>query len=149
MNTFQFAIASIVDANTGNGLVHNGGKIDYAAAASRGNRIRAKTIITLFGLASRRLSKAIASIRERRAEKRRISQLARLNDHILEDIGISRGDVVALRLGQIDFEQLETRRDQNRSAAARLQPVATTRGIDNRVRRDAFNEAVFAKARCA
>lgn len=148
MNTFQFAIASIVDANTGNGLVHDGGKIDYAAAASRGNRIRAKTIITLIGLIKQRFSSAIASIRERQAEKRRLRQLARLSDHILEDIGISRGDVVALQLDQIDFGQLETRRDRNRSAA-RLHPVATTRGIDNRVRRDAFNEAVFAKAKCA
>ena len=99
MNYLQFAIASIVDANTGNGLVHGGSKIDYAAAASHGHEIRSKSIVALLGQVKLRLSSAIAAIRERQAQKRNVHRLAGLNDHILEDIGLSRGDVIALQLG--------------------------------------------------
>ena len=148
MSYFQFAIASIVDANTGNGLVHSTNRIDYAAAASHGRAIRAKSIVALFGLVKRRLSNVIASIRERQAQKRNLRRLAGLNDHILEDIGISRGDVIALQMGQIDLQQLEAQRFKKRSAT-RLHPAATTRSVGNTVRRNALNEAVFARAKCA
>ena len=148
MNYFQFAIASIVDANTGNGLVHSGNRIDYAAAASHGREIRSKSIVALFGLAKHRLSKAIASIRERQAGKRNLRRLAALNDHILEDIGISRGDVIALQMGQIDLRQLEARRVKNRSAT-RFHRARTIRSVENTIRHNALNEAVFARAKCA
>jgi len=148
MNYFQFAIASIVDANTGHGLVYNTDKIDYAAAASHGREIRSKSIVALLGQVKRRLSNAIASIRERQAQKRNLRRLAGLNDHILEDIGISRGDVIALQMGQIDLRQLEAQRFKKRSAT-RLHPAATTRSVGNTVRRNALNEAVFARAKCA
>jgi len=148
MNYFQFAIASIVDANTGHGLVHNENKIDYAAAASHGRRIRAKSILALFAQVKHRLSQAIASIRERQAEKRKIRQLANLNDHILEDIGITRGDVIALQMGQIDTRQLEAQRSR-KSAATHLQHGATVHRVGDTVRHNALNEAVFARAKCA
>jgi uncharacterized protein YjiS (DUF1127 family) len=146
MSYFQFAIASIVDANTGHGLVHSGGKIDYAAAASHGRKIRAKSIIALFEVVRGRLAKVIASMRERQQAKRNLRLLAGLNDHVLEDIGITRGDVIAAQLGQIDMRQLETRRSKNRSAT-QLQRAATSRVAG--IRRNALNEAVFAKAKCA
>ena len=148
MNYFHFAIASIVDANTGHGLLHKTGRTDYAAAAQHGRKIRAKSIVTLFGQVKNRLSTAIASIRDHRVQRSDLHHLARLNDHILEDIGISRGDVIAGQMGQIDLRQLEARRDKNRSAT-RLHPAVTTRSVGNTVRRNALNEAVFARAKCA
>jgi uncharacterized protein YjiS (DUF1127 family) len=148
MNYFHFAIASLVDANTGHGLVHNTDKIDYAAAASHGRQIRAKSMVALLGQVKRRLSEAVVSIRERQAQKRNLHHLARLNDHLLEDIGMSRGDVIALQMGQIDLRQLEARREKNRSAT-RLLPAAITRSVGNTIRHNAFNEAVFARAKCA
>jgi len=148
MNYFQFAIASIVDANTGNGLVHSDNKIDYAAAASHGREIRSKSIVALLGQVKRRLSNAIASIRERQVEKRNIRRLAGLNDHILEDIGLSRGDVIALQMGQIELRQLEAQHAKNHTAT-RLRSAATSRSVGNTIRRKAFNEAVFARAKCA
>ncbi len=148
MNYFQFAIASIVDANTGNGLVHNGNRIDYAAATSHGREIRSKSIVALLGLVKHRLSKAIASIRERQAGRRNLHRLAELNDHMLEDIGISRGDVTALQMGRIDLHQFEARRAKNRSTT-RFHKVRTIRSVDNTFRRNALNEAAFARAKCA
>jgi uncharacterized protein YjiS (DUF1127 family) len=148
MNHLHFAIASIVDANTGHGLVHNTDKIDYAAAANHGREIRAKSIVALLGQVKRRLSKAIAAIRERHTQKRYLAHLSGLNDHILEDIGISRGDVIALQMGQLDLRQLEARRAENHSATDLL-PAAITRSVGSTIGRNAFNEAVFAKAKCA
>ena len=148
MSYFQFAIASIVDANTGHGLVHNSGKIDYAAAASHGSSIRSKSIVALFRKIRDQLSKAIATIRDRQAQKFKIRHLAGLNDHILEDIGITRGDVIALQLGQIDLQQLEVQRGKRRSTT-HLHQATVTRNIGNKVRRNALNEAVFARAKCA
>jgi len=148
MSYIQFAIASIVDANTGHGLVYNGGKIDYAAAASRGRGIRARTIVALFGSIKHRLAKTIASIRENQVKKRNLRLLAGLDDHLLEDIGITRGEVIAVQMGQIDMRRLIARHSKNREAT-RLRPTATTRDIGNTVRRDALNEAVFARAKCA
>jgi len=147
MSNFQFAIASIVDAQTGHGLVHRDGRIDYAAEASHGRAIRSRTIAQLFGLVKRRLTKTIASIRERQAEKRKIRQLANLNDHILEDIGITRGDVIGLQMGQIDLQQLAQR--SRKSAATHRQRAATIARVGDRVHRNALNEAVFARAKCA
>jgi len=148
MSNFQFAIASILDAHTGHGLVHRDGRIDYAAAASHGRAIRSRTIVELFGLFTSRLGKTIASIRERQAEKRKVRQLARLNDHILADIGITRGDVIALQMGQVDIRQLEAQRSR-KSAATYLQHSASTRRVGDTARRNALNEAVFARAKCA
>ena len=148
MNYFQFAIASIVDANTGHGLLHNTDRIDYAAAANHGREIRAKSIMALLGQAKSRLSKTIASIRDRQVQRRNLHQLARLNDHILEDIGLSRSDVIALQMGQFDLSQLEARRAENCSTNG-LQPAAITLNVGKTIRRNASNEAVFAKVKCA
>jgi uncharacterized protein YjiS (DUF1127 family) len=105
-------------------------------------------VAVLFGLIKGRLATAIASIRARHAEKRKIRSLAALNDHILEDIGITRGDVIALQLGQIDLQQLEAQRSVNR-AATHTQQGAAIRHVGDTVQTNALNEAVFARAKCA
>ena len=148
MNYFQFAIASIVDANTGNGLVHSDNRINYAAAASHGREIRSKSIVALLGQVKHRLSNVIAAIRDRQAQKRNVRRLAGLNDHMLEDIGLTRGDVIAVQMGQIDLRQLVAQRFKNRSAT-RLRPAATSRSVGNTIRRNALNEAAFVRAKCA
>jgi uncharacterized protein YjiS (DUF1127 family) len=148
MNYFQFAIASIVDANTGNGLVHGGTRIHCAASAAHGRRIRSRSLTALLGAIKDRLSTATESIRARHAEKRRIGRLAALNDHILEDIGITRGDVIGLQLGQIDLQQLEAKRSVNRATTRKQHPAVIQR-VGDKVRLNALNEAVFARAKCA
>ncbi|MCP4332050.1 MAG: DUF1127 domain-containing protein [Gammaproteobacteria bacterium] len=148
MNYLQFAIASIVDTNTGHGLVHSDNKIDYAAAASRGHEIRSKSIVALLGQVKLRLSNAIAAICDRQRQKQNLRRLAGLNDHILEDIGISRGDVIAAQMGQIDLHQLQAQRAKNHTST-RFRRAATSRNVGDTIRRNAFNEAVFTRAKCA
>jgi len=148
MNNFHFAIASIVDANTGHGLLHNNDRIDYAAAAKHGRKIRSRSIAALFGEVKSRLLTAIASIRDHRVQRRNLHHLTRLNDHILEDIGISRDDVIALQMGQLDLPQLELRRAETRSTKS-PQPTAITRSVGKTIPGNAINEAIFTNAKCA
>ena len=148
MNNIQFAIASIVDANTGNGLVHDSHRIDYGAAASHGREIRSKSVLALLQRVAAGFYALLKPIREHLAARRNLRKIAALNDHLLEDIGLSRGDVIALQLGQVDVSQLEAKRFA-RHTARNARRSAVVSKIGNGVERNAFNEAVFARAKCA
>jgi hypothetical protein len=63
MKHLPFAIASIVNANTGFGLSHGGGKIDYRAAEQHARAIRAKSIIGLFAAIKQRIGIAVEAYR--------------------------------------------------------------------------------------
>jgi uncharacterized protein YjiS (DUF1127 family) len=148
MKLLQFGVASIVDANTGNGLVHNEGRIDYAAAAQHGRTIRAKSIIALYSLFKDKLGNAFSSYRERALKQRQLADLVQLDDHLLKDIGLSRGDVFAVQLGQVTLEQLKA---QRRSSSQDELPGLTT--VDQigqqSLHLEAVNEAVYNEAKCA
>lgn len=106
MKLFQFAVASIVDANTGNGLVHSGGRIDYAAAEQRGRAIRAKTVTALISLIKDRISNAISTYKVRARQRRGLSELSRLDDRLLKDVGLTRGDLIAVERGHTTLAEL-------------------------------------------
>jgi hypothetical protein len=61
MNTLQFAVGSIVDANTGNGLVHYSSIRDNAALELHGRGIRAISIANLIAGIKTKLVAAINS----------------------------------------------------------------------------------------
>ena len=148
MNLLQFSVASIVDANTGYGLSHNGDRIDYAAAAQHGRTIRAKSIIALYGLIKAQLGKAFSNYRERAAQRRQLADLAQLDDRLLKDIGLSRGDMIAVELGQVSLGQLDVQRRNNyRNELADL-TTASQIG-EQTLKLDAANEAVYDGAKCA
>ena len=148
MSLLQFAVASIVDANTGSALVRNGGRIDYAAAAQQGRSIRSKSIIALYSLIKDKLGSAISSYRERIQKRRQLVALAQLDDHLLKDIGLSRGDVIAVDIGQVTLEQLDAQR--RNSYRNQLSNMAIAGRIDQQTLNfDAVNEAVYDEARCA
>ncbi len=106
MKLLQFAVASIVDANTGHVLVHSGGRIDYAAAERHGRTIRARTVASLISLFKDRISNAISTRRARALKRRGLAELHRLNDRLLKDIGLTRGDLVAVELGHTTLAEL-------------------------------------------
>ncbi len=148
MKALQFGIASIVDSNTGHGLVHTGGRIDYGTAENDAHRIRSRTITTLAQRIGERVVAVLQTLRERRAHNRGIQQLAGLNDHLLEDIGFSRGDISAVQSGQINLEQLTVQRyeSENRDRL-KLRKIQT--GRHNPVTDNAINEALYTRANCA
>jgi uncharacterized protein YjiS (DUF1127 family) len=148
MKALQFGIASIVDSNTGHGLVHTGGRIDYGTAENDAHRIRSKTVTTLAQRIGKRVVAVLQTLRERRAQQRDIQQLARLNDHLLDDIGFSRGDISAAQSGQINLEQLAAgRRESQDSKRLQLRQVQTESQI--LVTDIAINEALYTRANCA
>jgi uncharacterized protein YjiS (DUF1127 family) len=147
MKLLQLAVASIVDANTGYGLSHNGSRIDYSAPAQHGRSIRAKSIVALYDLAKEKLGKAISGYHEHVKQRRQIAFLGQLDDHLLRDIGLSREDLNAAELGQVALQQLEARRHGKQLDL----PALTTAGrVDRKtLQLGAINEAVYTEAKCA
>ena len=148
MNMFQFAIASIVDANTGNGLVHSNGSRGYAAGERNGRKIRSRSIANLFALIKSRLAAVLDQYRTKAGQRRDVRQLMKLNDHLLDDIGLHRGDLHALQLGATTLEQLnDSRQSAMQEGLAKPEFAATGRRIDSKL--DASNEQFFDHRKCA
>jgi len=148
MSTFQFGIASIIDSNTGYGLPHSLSR-NVVAASSRGQgRSLSKTVFDYLLRVRSGLSAARIVLRKRRELNRSLRQLSLLNDHMLEDIGLSRGDIIAAQKGLLDRRQLENQRILNRGDGQALLREAS-RGASDLEDRKAVNEAVYAKAKCA
>jgi len=148
MKLLQIAVASIVDANTGYGLAHSGGRIDYSAQARNGRSIRAKSIMALYALVKEQLGKSISSYYEHVKQRRQLALLGQLNDHLLRDIGLSRGDLIAAELGQVNLQQLDTK--HRNSKQNELSDLTTADRVDPQtLQLSAINEAVYAEAKCA
>lgn len=144
MKLIYFAVASIVDANTGYKLTSAGGGIDYAAAEQHGREIRAKTVATLISRIKARLSSAVSTYRARALQRRGLAELSRLDDRLLTDIGFTRGDLLAVQLGHTDFKELAAQRragnvDQALSLAVHEQDLEF----------EAANEADYGAQKCA
>ena len=144
MKPFTFAIASIVDANTGNGLVHRANQPDYIAIERRAHQIRSRSIIASIkaGLAS-----AIANFRSGAKQRRDLKTLMNLSDRLLDDIGLNRGDLYAVQLGAETLEELDARRQSARQLTPNLQGVAATQSVTQEF--DAVNEQFYDKPKCA
>ena len=146
MKHFQFAIASIVDANTGHGLVQGGGA-DYRGQQLHSRAIRSRSVHALLTAIAERVRGTVTAYRDKLRQRRAIDDLAQLSDHYLDDIGLTQGDIAAVRLGQNSLEQLNADR-RARLAAASLDHLETRR-LDTRATADAVNEAVYLEAKCA
>ena len=148
MKLFQLAVASIVDANTGYGLSHNGSRIDYHAQMKHGRSIRARSIVALYGRLKEQLSKAISRYRAHLKQRRQLALLGQLSDHQLRDIGFSREDMIAVELGQVTLQQLDAKRTSGKRH--NLTSLMTADRVDRHtLQLSAINEADYAKARCA
>lgn len=148
MKTLQFGIASIVDSNTGHGLPHPGGGIDYSAAENTAHHLPARSVTTLAQRIGARVTTAMRALRERREQHSGIQQLARLDDHMLEDIGFSRADISATQTSQLDLGQLAAqRREQESMDRLTLRKVET--GSQIPVTDKAINAALYTPAKCA
>jgi uncharacterized protein YjiS (DUF1127 family) len=148
MKHLPFAIASIVDANTGFGLSHGGGKIDYRAAEQHERAIRAKSIITLFTAVKQRIGIAVEAYRVRVQAGRDLQKLLNLNDRMLNDIGLTRGDLASVQYGAVTLKQLDAERkalrqvtDQHVTTSIRVEKVNQAQ--------EAVNQELYAEAKCA
>jgi uncharacterized protein YjiS (DUF1127 family) len=147
MKPFHFAIASIVDANTGFGHYQGSERIDYASAEQEAHSLRSRSFTRFLGRIGEGIAAGIARLRQYREYSRGVNRLAALSDHHLEDIGVSRGDVIALQMNQIDASELEARRIATRGKI-RVQ-LSKPHNQANRNARHAVNDAIFVRAKCA
>ena len=147
MKHLQFAIASIVDANTGYGLAHGGDTRDTAASERNARAIRARSVLASLAAARDYFAGLLDNFRSRSIERRAIAQLSQLNDHYLEDIGLTRGDIGAVQLGQATLAELNENRRARISAEA-LEFAKSTR-VATAVTAGAVNEDSYAEVKRA
>ena len=96
MKLFTLAIASIVDVNTGHGLAGSKHFIDPATARRRGLEIRSNSVHGVFAAIKSAIAGRFDDYRARLQERRDLRSLMAMNDRLLKDIGITRGDLMAV-----------------------------------------------------
>lgn len=143
MKHFQLAIASIVDANTGYGLARGGDVRDTATQERYAREIRSRSVHALLGSLRDSIASLAATLREKSRQRRALAALSRLSDYYLEDIGLTRGDVTAVELGQISLESLNAERrvrlsNEPRNLSASASVEQSTSGASNE---DSYREA--------
>jgi len=99
MKLFEFAIASIVDANTGHGLEGKNLNVNYSAAIHAGHEIRAKSVLALFASIKHRIGQVISNYHVRAKNRRAINEISKLSARLLGDIGVERYELAPLRAG--------------------------------------------------
>ncbi len=148
MKVVEFAIASIVDANTGYGLEGKNLSVDYSSATHTAHEIRAKTILALFASIKHRIGQVISNYRVRANNRRAINEISKLSDWLLGDIGIERYEIAQLRAGLITLEELDASRRPGQVDI--VQALQSPVRIDKEVRKlGAVNQDSYVLARCA
>ena len=153
MKLLNFAIASIVDANTGNGInrqfVNQFGsnKTDYVR---HGREIRANSVLALFGKIKTSIKQYIEDSKAAAQARENTREILQMNEHLMKDIGLNYNDGVDLRLGLISLDSLNARRDQNRNqqdaGLARLSQQQVSVG---KYDLESSNEEAYELAKCA
>jgi len=148
MKLFEFAIASIVDANTGHGLEGKNLSVDYASEIHRGREIRSKSVLALFASIKHRIGQVISNYRVRAYNRRAINVISNLSDRLLKDIGIERYEIAQVRAGLITLEELDASRRS--SQIDTVQVLHSSGLVDKDIRKlEAINQDSYAQARWA
>ena len=148
MKLFEFAIASIVDANTGHGLEGKNLSVDYASEIHRGREIRSKSVLALFASIKHRIGQVISNYRVRAYNRRAINEISNLSDRLLKDIGIERYELAQLRAGLTTQEEFDASRRPIQIDS--VQALYSSALVDKEIRKlDAVNQDSYAQARCA
>jgi len=118
MKLINFAISSIVDANTGNGVSRRFAE-QFGSKNSNyeqfGREIRAKSILDLVGNIKSAFIQYIADSKAKAQEQRSVEEISQMSASMLKDVGLTQNDVGDLCRGLISLDSLSARRDQNRN----------------------------------
>ena len=153
MKLLNLAIASIVDANTGNGInqqfVNQFGSTN-PAYAQRGREIRANSMLALIGKIKASATQYIENSKATAQARRNTKEVLQMSEHMMKDVGLTYNDVTDLRLGLISLHTLNERRDQNRSeqeaGLGRLSQQQVSVGKNDL---ESSNEEAYELAKCA
>jgi len=148
MKVVEFAIASIVDANTGYGLEGKNLSVDYSSATHTAHEIRAKTILAWLASIKHRIGQVISNYRVRANNRRAINEFSKLSDRLLRDIGIERYELASVRAGLATLEELDASRRPGKVDI--VQALQSPVRIDKEVRKlGTVNQDSYVLARCA
>ncbi len=116
MNIMSIAVASIVDANTGNGI--NQKFVDqfasnYTEHDRHAHEIRANTFITLLAKIKKSVKTYIDRSIVAAQERENIRAISSMSEHMQKDVGLNQIDIDDLRSGLISLNSLSARREQN------------------------------------
>ncbi len=145
MKLFTDAIAPIVDANTGYGLPANRNFIDPRAAVRRAHRIRSNSVHGLVASIRAAIGAGIERLRVRTQERRELTQLKAMSDRLLDDIGLTRGDLIAVELGITTLAEIYAAR---RDARGRQPHTAAATALLEQSG-EAANESHYRAQNCA
>ena len=154
MKLINLGIASIVDANTGNGISRqftgqSGSKdSDYEKSA---REIRAKFLLGVLTKIKSAFKQYLDESRAVARARRNTAAVSQLGEHLLKDIGLSFVDIQDLKSGQITLEELSARRGQYRDQVTSIKRLdhsskqVGTRELDL----DSAYQAQYEIAKCA
>lgn len=153
MKLFNLAIASIVDANTGNGVNHQFIERFVSATSDyekRGREISANSMIAVIGKIKASFKLYIEASKARAQERRAIKALSGMNDHMLRDIGLTHVDMHDLRWGMTTLGGLNARRELNRVQALGNQLSLSPGSVNDKLRGiQSANQAYIESKKCA
>lgn len=150
MKYLNFAVASIVDANTGHGL--NRHYMDqfgsnYSTDEKQARSIRSRSFLNLLGAIKASVQNFIEDSKTEARNHQATKDLFQLDDRLLRDIGLSRDDLYELRLGSNSFEALNARRKQGKGQIKLRQ---TSGKVSNSLRGvESANQEKFEIKKCA
>lgn len=145
MKLFTYAIASIVDANTGHGLPASRSFINPQAAVRRAHLIRSNSVHDLFTAIRAVIGTWIGRLEARAQQRRELKQLKAMSDRLLDDIGLTRGDLIAVELGSTTLAEIYAARRQARDP----QPDTPAATAVLEQSGEASNQDIYGVKKCA
>ena len=150
MKLLNLAVASIVDANTGNGInrqyLDQFGS-DQSAHERHGREIRSRSFLALIAKIMASAQKYIEDSKVEARRRQAIKDLSQMDNRSLKDIGLSRDDLYDISQGSTSLEALSARR--NRSAD-RHELNQVSGKVSSRVRSiKSANQAQYETKKCA
>jgi len=150
MKFLNLAVASIVDANTGNGI--NRQYVDQfgsnpSAHERHGREIRSRSFLDVIAKIKSSVQKYFEDSKAEARRHQAVKDLSQMNDRLLKDIGLSRDDLYDIGNGSTNLEELNARR--NRSAD-RHELNQVSGKVSSRVRSiKSANQAQYETKKCA
>ena len=150
MKHFNLAVASIVDAYTGNGL--NRQFIDqygsnYSAHKKHSHEIRSRSLMDLAVKIKSAVKIHIDDSKTEARKRQATKQLIQLNDRLLKDIGLTREDLYEIGQGSTSLGALNARRNFK---AGTVEQSQVTGQVSSRVRSiESANQAQYETKKCA
>ncbi len=150
MKLFNLAVASIVDANTGNGLSRdfiNQFGSDHSAHEQHAHEIRSRSFLDVVAKIKTSVQKYIEDSKAEARNRQAIKDLAQMDDRFLKDIGLSRDDLYAIDQGSTNLETLNARRNRYADTHKLSQPSVK---VSTHVRSiGSANQALYETKKCA